>query len=236
MNYWIIISIAIGVYVIGQGIFSGYLFDKARNLSKVSYAGQTEYGNSTSELRVLLAGDSIATGVGSTSFETSLPGRLVNELSKTHRVIFTNVAKSGNKMSNLINVSFPEEKQNLMIIFIASNDLLHFTSLNKFEQHTKSVLDKYSKISDKVILIGPADVGGATAVPLLLKPIYAVRWSKYASVMKDISASHPNVQYINPIDYKEKLKEYDGAEAKDGFHPNDNGHKYWADIILSTVT
>lgn len=237
MNYWYIVLIVLAIYAVAQAIFTLYFFSKSKDLMKVSYAGQSEYGDiSKPKMNVLLAGDSISAGVGSSSFENSLAGRLVNEVSKDNHVIFTNVAKSGNKMVDLLNASLPEQKQNLTIIFIASNDLFHFTSLKKFEQHTKSVLDRYSKISDKVILIGPADIGGATAIPLFLKPIYAMQWPKYAAIMKNVSSEYPNIQYINPIEYKDKLKEYGDTEAKDGFHPNDNGHRYWADIIFIKIT
>ncbi len=234
MKPWLIPLAIIAAYAVAQMLFSGYFFLKSPQLAKQSFAGHSEHGNKPApELKVFLAGDSVAAGIGATSFNTSLGGRLANSLAKDHHVIFTNAAVSGSRMSDLTAV--PEERQDIIVLFIASNDLFHFTSLEKFEKSTEAALEQYSAQGKKVIIVGPADIGGATAIPLVLKPIYALRWPKYAAIMRTAAAKYPNVTYIYPAEYKEKLKTYGHTEAKDGFHPNDSGHKFWADVILSEL-
>ena len=214
-------------------IFS-ILLPKITTAHKAIIAAKSEHGNRTKpDIKVFLAGDSVAAGVGASSFDTSIGGRLANSLAKNNWVTFTNVAVSGSRMADLTTV--PEEKQDIIVLFIASNDLFHFTNLREFENSTTEALERYSKKAKKVILIGPADIGGATAIPLILKPVYAIQWPKYAAIMMTVAAKHSNVTYIYPADYKEKLQSYGHIEAIDGFHPNDNGHKFWAQLILSKI-
>ena len=234
MKPWLIPLAIIAAYAVAQMLFSGYFFLKSPQLSKQSFAGQSEHGNkSAPQLKLFLAGDSVAAGVGASSFNTSLGGRLANSLAKDHHVIFTNAAVSGSRMADLTTI--PEERQDVIVLFIASNDLYHFTSLKQFEKSTASAMEQYSAQGKRVILVGPADVGGATAIPLILKPIYALRWQKYAAIMRTEAKKYGNVAYLYPADYKEMLKTYGHTEAKDGFHPNDSGHKFWADLILSAI-
>lgn len=61
---------------------------------KKSYIRETEIGDpDKSTIRIFLAGDSIAEGIGSSSFEKSLGGRLVAKLSHNNHVLFVNSAK-----------------------------------------------------------------------------------------------------------------------------------------------
>ena len=234
MKLWAIAAGIIVAYCVAQLLFTGYFILRSKSISGRSFAGNTELGRkSAPELDVFLAGDSVAAGVGASSFETSLAGRLANGLAGDHSVIFTNAAKSGSKMEDLTSV--PEQKQDIVVIFIASNDLYHFTSLQKFKSDTESALEKYSKTAKRVVLVGPADIGGATSIPLVMKPIYWARWPKYASIMRTAAGNYANVTYIYPAEYAKKLRTYGHTEAVDGFHPNDNGHKFWADLILSQI-
>ncbi len=234
MNFRVSALAVIGIYCIGQFLFTGYFMFRSKAMPSQSFAGKSELGDkSKTLLRVFLTGDSVAAGVGASGFETSLAGRLATGLSADHYVIFTNAAKSGNKMADMTTV--PDRQQDVIVLFVSSNDLFHFTGLKKFEADTSAALVRYSKLSKKVVIVGPADIGGATAIPLIVKPIYAMQWPKYAAVIRNAAAKYDNVKYIYPAEYKEKLKTYGHTEAVDGFHPNDNGHRFWADLILSEI-
>ncbi|MBI2143270.1 hypothetical protein HYU20_02925 [Candidatus Woesearchaeota archaeon] len=230
-----IVFAIIAAYSVAQLLFSGYhFFLKSPQLTKQSFAGQTEHGNKTKpELKLFLAGDSVAAGVGASSFSTSMGGRIASALARENHVSFTNAAKSGNRMADVAAV--PREKQDIIVLFIASNDLYHFTNLRKFENDTEAAMERYSKLAGKVIIIGPADIAGATAIPLIMKPLYNLRWQKYAAIMKTAASKHKNVTYVYPAEHKAKLRTYGHTEAKDGFHPNDNGHRFWADLVLSKI-
>lgn len=230
MKYLVFFSLGVFTYLIVQLIFTGYFFLKAKNIMNKSYIREIERGDAKKpKLRIFLAGDSIAEGIGSSGFEKSLGGRLVAKLSHNNHVLFVNSADSGNKMSDL--KELPKVKQDIIVLFVSSNDLFHFTNFEKFEKDTRSVLSNFTPMGKKVILIGPADVASATAIPFFLKPLYNIRSPEYARIMMTVSSKYKNVVYINPVNYKEMLEKYGKTEAEDRFHPNDNGHKFWADLI-----
>ncbi|MBI2144938.1 SGNH/GDSL hydrolase family protein [Candidatus Woesearchaeota archaeon] len=225
------LAIAAAAYLIAQAAFSSYCFRKARKLSRKSYAGKSKHGNSRKTLKILIAGDSLAAGVGASSFGKSLAGRIATTLAKHHTVILTNVAVSGSRMKDL--TAAPRQKQDIAIIVASSNDLYHFTSTRQFESDVTKALRLYSKHAKRVILVGPGNIGGATAIPLLLKPFYNIMRPRYAAIMKKASAKCKNTSFANPLDFS--IKPYGKTEAEDGFHPNDNGHRYWADIIVKSI-
>ncbi len=226
------IILIVAAYIITQLFFTGYLSNKAKKLPKVPYAGVTEHGKKSKPVfRVFLAGDSIAAGVGASSPESSMAGRLAYGLAKSHHVLFNNSAVSGSRMADM--AKLPAERQNLVVLVISSNDLYHFTPLKKFELETQKVLSAYSNLSKETIIVGPGNIGGATAVPLIMRPFYNLQKPKYAAILKRASSSYPNVSYVNPADFN--IKSYGHTEAADGFHPNDNGHRFWADLVLSEI-
>ncbi len=235
MKVLLVIIIIIAAYAVMQTAFTQYYSMKSKALPQKLYPLNSEYGSSKSpELRVLLAGDSIAAGVGASSPETGMAGRIGAELGKKNHVIFTNIAVSGNRMADLLNSSLPPKKQNLTILVISSNDFFHFTNPAKFESDTEAVLSRYEKNTNKIILIGPGDIGGARAIPLFMKPTYNYKRGTYVNILEKAAAKH-KITYVNPKDKKHDIKAYGRIEASDGFHPNDNGHKFWADIILDSM-
>jgi hypothetical protein len=41
-----------------------------------------------------------------------------------------------------------------------------------------------------------------------------------------------NVIYVNPFEHSSSREDYGYTLAADKFHPNDQGHKYWFDLII----
>ena len=231
MKLLIIAVAVIAIYVIAQAAFSGYFFRKGKELTKMSYAGTTEYGEkSKPEFKLFMAGDSLAAGVGASNANKSLAGRVAGSFPGKH-VVFTNIAVSGSRMKDL--TAFPNKTQDLTILVISSNDLYHFTNHKQLEAETGKALQQYARKSRRVILVGPGNIGGATAIPLTFRPFYSWQRPKYAAIMKQAASKYKNVTFVNPADFSKKP--YGHTEASDGFHPNDNGHRYWADVILSGI-
>ncbi len=217
-------------FLVAQLIYSAYYFQKARILAKAIYANDLEIGKKNNPtLKVLVGGDSIATGVGATNAQTSTAGRLANYLAKSNYVVFKNKATNGAKMADLLNETLPSEKQDLIILIVSSNDLLYLTNFKKFEMATKKVLEKYSKLTKKLIIIGPGRIDSCIAIPLPLRLIYKIQGPKYASIIKSQAKHYPNIVYLKP-DWPPQ-----GTFSSDKFHPNDEGHKVWFERIKKAI-
>ena len=229
-----IAAIVILVYILLQFLWTGYFMQKSKTLmAQTSYPHQLELGRGK-EISILFLGDSITAGTGTNSFDQTLVYKITKNLSDKNNVKIKNLAISGNKVADLLKDDVPP-KSDYTIIFIGSNDLFHFTKMENFEDSTKKVLDKWADSADKVILIGPANVGGASAIPIFMKPFYFFMMPKYGKTLEKVSKNYPNVKYVYPGEYMEMLKRYGNTEAIDGFHPNENGNSFWADVILKNL-
>lgn len=228
-----VLLIIAAVYVILQLLYSGYFFMRAGSLLKNEHTGEFTRGQGK-EFSMFAAGDSIGAGVGASSFETSVVGRVTMQLAKNRTVKLTNKSVSGYRMDDLLRVTPPTKKQNLILLVIGSNDLFHFTILSDFRTHTKKVLELYSPKADKVVIIGPGRVFDADAIPFVLKPVYKAFAPKYARVLKDETGKFKNVIYVNPIDTSIS-NDYGQTGAADRFHPNDQGYRFWFDLLKGAL-
>jgi len=233
---FITVACILSIYIILQTIYSAFYFRRAAKISKVRFEDKLEKGvKDEPRLNFTVTGDSVGVGVGATIFDTSLAGRLVSLLSEKNYVIFNNLSKSGAKMSDLESLQIPTEKQNLIVIVISSNDLFRFTNPNKFKTSTKNVLEKYSKLSDKVVVVGPGRVFDAAAVPIPLRLIYKIQAPKYAQILNDEAQNFPNISHINPVNPPVNPKNYKGRPSFDRFHPSDDDYIFWFDMVKTAL-
>lgn len=222
------------VYVIAQTIFSLYYYIKGKNLSKITYTGIFRIGNKNNpKFKLYVSGDSVATGVGASSLHKSTAFRIAKAISKKKYVTLTNRGVSGFKVNDLIFQKSPKF-QDLIVLIISSNDLFHFTNIKKFELQARKLINIYQKLAKKVIILGPLRVDTATAIPLFYRPIYYYKGFKYLNILKKISSKYKNVAHTSSYYLKSK-KQYGNIEGKDRFHPSDEGHRMYANMIIKLV-
>ena len=227
-----IIGFLIIIYIVAQTVYTSSFFVKGRGLVKKEYTGEKILGDAEKpEFKILIDGDSVGAGVGAASFETSVAGRIALFYAKDHKIIFKNNSISGSTMSDLIDRKIPDTKQDLVVLIVSSNDLFHFKSVSGFEKNTEKALAKYSKITDRLIIVGPGRVFDAQAIPFFVRPIYKNAGSRYSSVLAEKSEKFTNVVYINPFETKLSRDKYGATLSRDGFHPNDSGYEFWFDMI-----
>jgi lysophospholipase L1-like esterase len=220
------------IYIIFQAAYTGYYYLKSESLIKKVYIGERTIGKvSNPKFNLFVDGDSVGAGVGASAWDKSVAGRVASYYSEKYSVGYVNNSKVGAQMADLAHKQLPHLHPNLTILVISSNDLFHFTNLSKFEISTKEVLARYSEFSDKVILIGPGRVFDAAAIPIIIKPLYKIQGNKYAKIIDKESKNYPNVIYVNPLNTSVSRSDYGPTNGSDGFHPNDEGHRFWFDLI-----
>lgn len=231
-----VILIIITAYAVFQTIYTSYFMYKSQDLVKKVYVGQKSLGDAKNpEFDLFVDGDSVGAGVGASSFETSVAGRVAEFYAQKYHVNFINNSVSGSRMSSLINKDIPTQKQNLTLLVVSSNDLFHFSDFDQFKLATEKVLAKYSKNTDKLILIGPGRVFDTGALPFFIKPLYRAQGPKYAAIISKVEKKYPNVVYVNPQNVSVPRSKYGATDASDGFHPNDEGHMFWFDLIKPSL-
>jgi lysophospholipase L1-like esterase len=232
VKFLLILLLIFFLYLILQAIYSFYYIRKANILNKTTFVGKRLVGSEEKPIfKLFIAGDSISAGVGASKIETSVAGRLAEHLSAKYRVQVENIGIVGEQIENLKSRKLPEENQNLIILIISSNDLFHFTNLKEFEVDANTVIGRYSKLTNKLVLIGPGNIAEPAVIPLILKPIYAWKGPKYSQALSRAVKNCDNCFYVNPLEPPESLPNYGNTYAGDNFHPNDEGHRYWFDMI-----
>lgn len=231
-----VILIPILAYIIGQALYTGYYLRQSRNLTKRTFTKSGLFGSGRS-VKLYITGDSLGAGIGATSFETSLAGRVVAQLARQHTVELKNTSVSGYVASDLLQVELPAQHQDIVVLVISSNDLLHSTNLKSFENTTEEVLQRFSPLSDRVIVIGPGDVGGSDLIPLIARPYFHWKRPQYVESLQRASAKLSNITYINPVD---KPPDFVGRYSQnttstDHFHLNDEGYRWWSDLIIQAL-
>lgn len=220
------------IYIVYQVAYSGYHYIQSKELIKTTYTQDFELGDkSNPELKLFIAGDSVATGVGASRFETSVSGRVATYLAKENYVSLINRADNGHRMADILTIQASKERQNLIVLIVSSNNLLNFTSLRSFEKETKEVLEKYSKLTDKLVIVGPGRVFEAGLVPLPVRLFHKIQAPKYAEIISKETSKYSNVVHVNPLKPPVKPSDYKNDISRDGLHPNDEGHRFWFDMI-----
>ncbi|MFP4401799.1 MAG: SGNH/GDSL hydrolase family protein [Candidatus Nanoarchaeia archaeon] len=197
----------------------------------------------TKNISVLLTGDSIAYGVGASSINYSLHYHLLDYFKynyNNYNIRVENRAKIGNKIDDLINQTQKnkrgeEEKYNITIIVIGSNDVLYFTPFSIFEENMKTVLKQYSNVSKDIVIIGPGRLYDTTGLPITLRLIYDKTSHYYSQIYKNLASENENIVYINPLNNSLNISSFNNTLAQDGIHPNNEGHKYWQEMIVQGI-
>jgi lysophospholipase L1-like esterase len=227
-----LVFIFVLIYILLQALYSGYYLFKGRQLTQKTYTGQKLLGENNKEtFKILFDGDSVGAGVGATSFEKSVAGRVALSYSQDYRVELINNSISGSRMRDLVKKEITNDMQDLTVLVISSNDLFNFTNLTDLKKDTEIVIEKYIKISKRLIIIGPGRVFDGTATPLILKPVYKVVGKNYSKIIFQLAEKYENVVYVNPLNFPTNHSVYGNTEAYDNFHPNDQGHKVWFDLL-----
>ncbi len=221
------------IYTVAQLLYSAFFLLKTASLLLNQHVGNFTLGKGE-EYNMFVAGDSIGAGLGATKFETSVVGRVAGEIAKKRTVKLTNKSVSGYRMVDIFKVAPPQKKQDLILLIIGSNDLFHFTGIESFKRNTRKILELYAPLANKLIIVGPGRIFDAGAIPLVLKPIYKVRAPLYANVMNQEAGKFKNVVYVNPIEANFH-DNYGPTGSVDHFHPNDEGHRFWFDLIKPSL-
>ena len=134
-------------------------------------------------------------------------------------------------MADMLSRKTHSERQDLIVLIVSSNDLFHVTNLKEFEKSTSEVLQKYAKLTDKLVIQGPGRVFDAPALPLPVRLFYKLQAPKYASVISAEAKKYKNVLHVNPINPPMDLTGYGHSNSPDKFHPDDEGYRFWFDML-----
>lgn len=185
-------------------------------------------------LRVLIAGDSAAVGVGAISQDEALSGQLVGRLSRDFQVQWQLVAANGLDSPGLLKLleMTRAEKFDVVVLSIGVNDVTGLCSPShwiKLQNRLAQTIDQRFEPKQLIHTAVPP-MHGFTALPNPLR-WFMGRWATEMNRQLAISLSgKPERIFHQPF----KSCSADGL-AIDGFHPGPRGYALWAERLSQLV-
>jgi len=221
-----------GVAVIAPGLFLVGVVQLrirlARGRDLVRTAIPFSHAPDHATMRILVAGDSTAVGVGAHDARQSIAGRIYALCPHAEIV---NIGQSGLRTQGLVTKleSLPWEWFDIIVLQIGGNDITHFTRLHDLEQQIAIVLDLAKKRGRAVVLFTAGNVGSAPVYPFPLSRIYTHRTRLVREIFRRQADQHM-AHYVDLFQSSEAdpfVQQPAVYYAADGFHPSGAGYGVW---------
>jgi lysophospholipase L1-like esterase len=185
-------------------------------------------------LRLLIAGDSSAAGVGAPTQDMALRGSIVARLSHTALITWRVEARTGDTTKDTVTRLESLDRQNfdVAVLALGVNDVTRATSQSLFESRQREL---FRLLAEKfqVALILSSGVPPMGQFPLLPQPL---RWvlgqhaARLDRVLARLSQELPQVVHV-PM----HLPKDPALAASDGFHPSPLAYGLWADMLVAQM-
>lgn len=183
--------------------------------------------------KILILGDSLAYGTGTSSPEKSVAGLVA---SRFPDATVENKAVNGKQTKGLASEMDDIKGQyDLILVIIGGNDVLRpWISLNESGKNLDLIYAKAAEHSDNVIALTTGDLRYTT---FFLWPANHY-FSRRSVILRDkaVTAANKtkNVTYINLVERNKYITFDHLKEAPDRLHLSDDGARYWFDAIKDT--
>jgi lysophospholipase L1-like esterase len=181
-------------------------------------------------LRLLIAGDSSAAGVGCASQDEALSGRLTALLAATHRVEWQLVARTGATTRETLEriAALPRRRFDLAVLALGVNDVTRSVPLASWLRRQARLYDLLEmEFGVRRVLI--SGLPPMRHFPLLPQPL---RWvlgrtaERFDGALAELAAGRAGCEHIRfdlPFDA--------AMMARDGFHPGPEAYALWARML-----
>lgn len=217
---WIVIS------VVRVRIFSQRAGQFIRSTVKFERQGDADQ-------HVLVVGDSLAYGTGTSSPEKSVAGLVA---ARYPGAKVTNLGFNGKRTKELaVEMNQLEGHYDLILIIVGGNDILRpWVNLKQSGENLKSIYKEASTKSSQVVALTTGDFRYTTFFLWPLNLYYSDRSVELRNHAQAAASQYKNVMYIDMVEHNKTAKFDQVKEASDHLHLSDDGAQYWLDAIVIT--
>ena len=175
----------------------------------------------SAEVEILILGDSLAYGVGSSSPDASFAGR-IGQLYPTASIV--NKAVIGDAISDMAGSleTLIDKKYSAIFVIIGGNDVVRpSVTLDESVANLDYIYERVEEQSDKAYFYTTSNFNNVEVAPAVYRSYYnnRARFLRDHSVL--LAEKYPDIKYVDVFGIEEE--EYSSYEATDGFHLNDQG-------------
>ena len=178
-------------------------------------------------LRLLIAGDSAAEGVGAATQQEGLSGRVVEALAADFSVSWMLSARTGRKTADVIRrlESVPASRFDVALLSTGVNDLTGGTRSREFmAQQRRLIALLKSRFGLRLVLLTSLPpVHRFPALPQPLRWCLGRRARLFNGLLEALAAEDPACEVVRP-----RFPLDPGYMASDGFHPGPPAYRAWA--------
>ncbi|MFZ4584923.1 MAG: SGNH/GDSL hydrolase family protein [Acidimicrobiia bacterium] len=186
-------------------------------------------------LHMAWLGDSTAAGIGSDSADTTVARRVAQALQRP--VELQMLGWSGARVADVrsIQVRALPARCDLVCISVGANDVTHFARPSTFRREYEAALDAIPHHA-LVVMLGCPDFSTSPRLPMPLRALAGWYSGVLDREVRSLATERGNA-FVNihgdPND--EFHRNPEPYFAADGFHPNDDGYRLWAEAVTPVV-
>ena len=185
-------------------------------------------------LRLLIAGDSAAAGVGARTQEEALSGQLVAQLRAGNRVHWKLVARTGYTVNDVIGQlrATSPERFDVAVVSIGVNDATGRTRSARWIERQATLIEllKANFGVAHILLSSLPPMHVFPALPQPLRWYLGMRARQLNGMLQSIAEADPSCEFLQ-IDFPFEQR----YVATDGFHPAAPAYSAWAAIAARAI-
>jgi acyl-CoA thioesterase I len=189
-------------------------------------------------LRIVVLGDSSCTGSG-ISDPSDIWVRVLARRLGTHgfRVEIVSLAVGGSRAADLVRdqvesaVAFGGD---IALVSVGGNDALRGVGLRVFEEALETITDRLAAEFPVIALSGVGDIGTVPRLPPVLSAA-ARRRGRAMNRIHQVVAERHNALVADQWAWAAARFRDRSVFAPDLFHPNEEGHKVWAEVAFELL-
>ncbi len=176
------------------------------------------------DMRILIAGDSTAVGVGAYTPRETIAGRLAEDVPDA---AVENSAVSGAKIIDVIEqFDTIEGRYTMILVQVGANDIIYFSDESEIQAQVGDMMSEAYKHSSTIVVLAPFDVSIVPLLPRVLSPVFATRSSDILGVMKEVVEEKGGIfiDLYKSEEEKQFAEHTDTFFSADSFHPSSDGY------------
>lgn len=185
-------------------------------------------------LRVLIAGDSSAAGVGVSTQSIALSGQLAAHLSPYYDLIWRLEAETGHQTRDTIAKlnALPKQHFDVVVLALGVNDVTQGTSRQQFLVQQSALINLISNrfAPGLILTCGVPQMQLFPALPQPLAWILGRQSARLDTVLAQLAKQHSCVDHL-PF----QLPQDPDLAAKDGYHPSARAYDLWAEHLVQKI-
>jgi lysophospholipase L1-like esterase len=196
----------------------------------------------TDAVRVVWLGDSLASGMGAQSADSSFPRRAVAHWHEAEGrpITLTCLAREGSTSADVLAEQVPAAVAELgpgsvAVVTVGSNDVGSCTGPRRFARDYAAILGALRATGAEVIAVGLPDLGSAVVIPHPLRALARGVGRRADRAIRSIAAAH-DAHFVSIDNRAPRRTEPSTYLAADRYHPNDETYALWAAAVSERLS